>query len=429
MGKLRLPVRLYVLAVIASAVVAFAATPFMPSGGSLDPFLIVSFFAVATIANFRVVHVTAKTKITVGGAAVFAAVLTTAPVAAMAIGALSAFIGLSVATKQPLYNRLFNASGTAVAAAAAAWLHRALATGPGLLDDPVALVVSAATYYLVKAEITDIVIALQTHRDVVRSWWPEHRRDVFHHAALYTLGVLAAVSAERQVWSLALFLVPMALVLLALREATRLRQHTKEAIIELADLIDQRDPYTYGHSQRVAEHAARVAKHLRLPAERVELITEAARMHDVGKVTTPDHVLKKPGPLDDHEWHEMHKHCDAGHHFLQRIPDFSDGAEIVLSHHERVDGRGYPRGLFGVDLPIEASIIAVCDAYDAMTSDRVYRQALPHHKVLGELRAGRGTQWHEKAVDALLDLITNGAVQPASPRAAPMQETQVAAAG
>ena len=150
-------------------------------------------------------------------------------------------------------------------------------------------------------------------------------------------------------------------------------------------------------------------------------------MHDVGKVTTPDHVLKKPGPLNTREWDEMHKHCGAGHHFLQRIPDFSDGADLVLSHHERVDGTGYPRGLFGVDLPLEASIIAVCDAYDAMTSDRVYRSALPRHRVIAELQAGRGTQWHEKAVNALLELVEQGAITPASTRAPEQQ--QVAAAG
>lgn len=426
MGKLRLPVAIYVLSIIAAGVVAFAATPFMPTGGSLDPLLLIAFFLVATIANFRVVHVSAKTKITVGGSAVFAAVLTVVPAAAMAVAALSTFIGLSVATKQPLYNRLFNASGTVVAAAAAAWLQRGFARGPGLLDDPVILALSAATYYLVKTAITDIVVALQTRRDPVRSWWPVHRRDIFHHGALYLLGILAAISTERQTWSLALFLVPMALILLAFREATRLRQHTKDAIIELADLIDQRDPYTYGHSQRVAEHATRLARHLRLPQERVELITEAARMHDVGKVSTPDHVLKKPGPLNSSEWDEMHKHCDAGHHFLQRIPDFVDGADLVLSHHERVDGTGYPRGLRGVELPIEASIIAVCDAYDAMTSDRVYRSALPFQRVVAELRAGRGTQWHEKAVDGLIQLMESGVILPASSDAA---APQVAAAG
>jgi len=298
--KLRLPVRLYATAVIAAAGPALALAPLMPTRGSLDPWLLGSLSIVATVANLRVVRVSAKTKVAVGGAAVFAAVLTAEPAAAMAIGGLSAFIGLTFATRQPLYNRLFNAS------------------------------------------VTDIAVALQTRRDPIRAGWPEHRRDVFHHAAPYLLGILAAISAERQTWSLALFLVPMALILLALREATRLRQHTKDAIVALADLIDQRDPYAYGHSLRGAEHAARVARHLRLPSERVEVITEAARMHDVGKVTTPDHVLKEPGPLDAREWDEMHRRCDAGHHFLQRIPDLLEGADLVLSHHERVDGTGYP---------------------------------------------------------------------------------------
>lgn len=249
---------------------------------------------------------------------------------------------------------------------------------------------------------------------------------MFHHAALYMLGILAAVTAERQTWSLALFLVPMALILLALREATRLRRHTKDAIVELADLIDQRDPYTYGHSQRVAEHASRVAKRLRLAPERVELITEAARMHDIGKVTTPDHILKKPAALDAREWSEMRKHCESGHRFLQQIPDFVDGAELVLCHHERVDGSGYPRKLRGSDLPLEASIISVCDAYDAMTSDRVYRQALTFERVVAELGGGRGTQWREEAVDAVLELMSEGAIAPASARAA---APGVAAAG
>ena len=426
MGKLRRPVRLYVLAVVAGAVAAFALTPVMPHQGSLDLALLVSLFLVALVANLRVVHVSAKTKVTVGDTPIFAAVLLAVPAAAMALGALATFVGLRLATKQPLHTRLFNASATAIAAAVAAWIHQGLSRGPGLLDDPIAITMSAIAYYLVKSTITDIVVALQLRRDPIRAWWPVHRREIFHHAAMYFLGVLAAVSAERQTWSLALFLVPIALILLAMREATRLRQDTKDAIIELADLIDQRDPYTYGHSQRVAEHANRVARHLKMPSERIELITEAARMHDVGKVTTPDHILKKPGPLAPHEWDEMHKHCDAGHHFLQRIPDFVDGAELVLSHHERVDGTGYPRGLRGVDVPLEASIIAVCDAYDAMTSDRVYRPALSYQRVVAELRAGRGTQWHEKAVDALLELTEQGAVVPASPRAA---APQVAAAG
>jgi HD-GYP domain-containing protein (c-di-GMP phosphodiesterase class II) len=330
----------------------------------------------------------------------------------MDLGGVSTFIGLRFATKQPLYNRLFNAAGTVLTAGAAAWVARSLAGAKPLLEDPVAIAAGAATFYLVKTFLTDGVIALQLRRDPIRGWWANHRIDVFHHAALYLLGILAAISAERQIWTVVLFVAPVGLILLVLRETTRLRRRTKDAIIQLADLIDQRDPYTYGHSQRVAEHSQRVARQLRMPAERVELITEAARMHDIGKITTPEHILKKPAALDAREWSEMRKHCESGHNFLRSLPDFTDGAELVLSHHERVDGCGYPRQLKGIDLPLEASIIAVCDAYDAMTSDRVYRPALPHDRVVRELRMGRGTQWHEKAVDALLQLVDDRTIVP-----------------
>ena len=412
MRKLRRPIRIYVESVIAVAAVALAAAPFFPQAGSRDPLLIGTFLLVATAAYSQAVHFSAKQKMSVGGGVLLAAVFTVAPWIAMVIGGLAAFVGLRISTSQSIVNRLFNAAGTIIATGAAALVYRLLDVGPRLFDDPLAIVAAAVTYYMTKSSITDIVIALQLRSDPVRGWWATHRREIWHHLALYSLSVLAAASAQIQAWTLVLFLVPIGLVLLALRETTRLRARTRSAIVELADLIDQRDPYTFGHSQRVAEHAQKVARKLRLQPERVELITEAARMHDIGKISTPEHILKKPAALNAYEWAEMRKHCEQGHRFLASLPDFSDGAEMVLSHHERVDGTGYPRQLRGFDLAIEASIIGVCDAYDAMTSDRVYRPALSPDRVLAELRAGRGTQWHEKAVDALLELLEERTIVP-----------------
>ena len=414
MKELRRPIRIYVEAIIAVAGVALVAAPLFSQRGSTDPLLLLGLLAVAIAANSQAVHVSAKTKVTVGGGVVFAAVLTTAPWAAMAIGAVATFVGLRISTNQSLFNRAFNAAGTVLAAGAAALVYRLLDFGPRLLDDPGAIVAAAVTYYMVKSTITDVVIAIQLKRDPLRGWWSTHRREIWHHLALYTLGVLAAAASQIAAWTIVLFLVPLGLVLLALRETTRLRERTRSAIVELADLIDQRDPYTFGHSQRVAEYAQQVAKKLRLQPQRVELITEAARMHDIGKISTPEHILKKPAALNSTEWAEMRKHCEQGHRFLASLPDFADGAELVLSHHERVDGTGYPRKLQGFELAVDASIIAVCDAYDAMTSDRIYRPALPQERVLQELSAGRGTQWHEKAVDALLDLVADRAIVPAT---------------
>src|SRR5207253_564173 len=198
---------------------------------------------------------------------------------------------------------------------------------------------------------------------------------------------------------------PMAVVLLTLRDSARVREQTKTAILELADLIDLRDSYTHGHSQRVADLAGRLAKRLRLDYTQVELIRDAARVHDIGKIGTNDLVLQKPGPLTEEEQAEMRRHAEIGHRLLKRLPEFWEGAELVLSHHERHDGTGYPRGLRGDELPLEVSIISVADTYDAMSTDRPYRKGLAWDVVRAELIRQRGKQWRERAVDAFIEMM------------------------
>ena len=144
---------------------------------------------------------------------------------------------------------------------------------------------------------------------------------------------------------------------------------------------------------------------MRLDQVQIDLIREAAFLHDIGKITTPDAVLLKPAGLDACEREVMHEHAEQGFTLLEKLPEFWEGADFVRSHHERVDGTGYPRGLRGWELPIEVSIIAVADSYDAMTTDRVYRKALPWPVVRAELLRERGRQWHAPAVDAFLAMI------------------------
>jgi putative nucleotidyltransferase with HDIG domain len=197
----------------------------------------------------------------------------------------------------------------------------------------------------------------------------------------------------------------MVAMLITLRDSARVREQTRAAILELADLIDLRDPYTHGHSQRVAALAERLARRLKLQHSQVELIRDAARVHDIGKIGTNDVVLLKAGPLDDSEQAEMRRHVEIGHRLLRRLPEFWEGAELVLAHHERHDGKGYPRGLQGGELPLEVSVISVADAYDAMTSDRPYRRGMPWEQVRAELLRCRGAQWREIAVDAFVAMI------------------------
>jgi len=139
---------------------------------------------------------------------------------------------------------------------------------------------------------------------------------------------------------------------------------------------------------------------LKLPDHEVEVIRLAARVHDLGKIAVPDQVLHKQGRLTPEEFELMKKHPETGAEILAKFPEYKRGRQLVLAHHERIDGLGYPHGLAGRAIALGARILAVADSWDAMTSDRPYRKALDPAIALAELQRGRGTQWDPEVVDA-----------------------------
>jgi putative nucleotidyltransferase with HDIG domain len=174
------------------------------------------------------------------------------------------------------------------------------------------------------------------------------------------------------------------------------------AAASLARAVDARDAYTGSHSERVAELAARVARRLGVDPEHVELTRLAASLHDVGKLAIPEEILRKPGPLSETERLVLERHPQIGFRMLESL-DVDPVADWVLHHHERWDGSGYPDGLPGADIPLGARIIFVADAYDAMTSDRVYRARLTEDEAIAELERCAGSQFDPEIVDALAD--------------------------
>ena len=168
----------------------------------------------------------------------------------------------------------------------------------------------------------------------------------------------------------------------------------------LVDAIDAKDSYTCGHSDRVARMARRLAEELDLSEEECEQIYMTGLLHDIGKIGVPDGVLQKPGKLTDEEFALIKKHPEIGYSILQHLPRLSYAFPGVLHHHESVDGRGYPYGLGGECIPLYGRILAVVDAYDAMTSDRPYRDGMPTEKAETTLRRGAGQQWDARVVDA-----------------------------
>jgi putative nucleotidyltransferase with HDIG domain len=176
------------------------------------------------------------------------------------------------------------------------------------------------------------------------------------------------------------------------------------AAASLARAVDSRDAYTGSHSERVAQLSEEISENLHLSADETELIRLAASLHDLGKLAIPEEILRKPAALTDAERIVLERHPQIGHRMLESL-GVEPIAEWVLHHHERWDGTGYPEGLAGDAIPIGARVIFVADAFDAMTSNRLYRPALTHDAALAEVERCSGTQFDPEVVTAFLTVI------------------------
>jgi len=174
--------------------------------------------------------------------------------------------------------------------------------------------------------------------------------------------------------------------------------------LTLSKIIDARDPYVAGHSAKVADYAISIAAELELPAERIAPIRQAGLLHDIGKIGVAEHILHKPGKLTPEEYEQVKTHADLGAEFLETARGLRHLAPFVRHHHERWDGCGYPQGLAGEQTPLEARILAVCDAVDAMASDRPYQRAMSLEEIIAEVRRGRGTHFDPLLADVFIQI-------------------------
>jgi putative nucleotidyltransferase with HDIG domain len=293
------------------------------------------------------------------------------------------------------------------ATAAAVWALAGPDRAPTVLASAPALIGAAATYLIANTLLVTAVMALAAGRPVRSTWWRSHRPVLPAYAALVVSGIVLAA-----LWSAALWLVPCVFVLLAalyyaLKNTVALETTTVESLFRLAAILDARDPYTHGHSMRVGEYAERLALTLGLPDDQAYLVLLAGRLHDIGKCATKQEVLLKPGPLDDDERAHMCTHAVVGGRMLEAYPFFGEVTVAVRAHHERWDGRGYPDGLAGEAIPLGARLIAVADAWDAMTSSRPYRAGLAPAEAERRLIEGAGTQWDPDAVAGFVRVLAD----------------------
>lgn len=342
---------------------------------------------------------------------IFAAVLF-GPLAGMAVFAASA-----IAINIPLAGRLtyfFNrALIGAVAGGAAAGAASLLASGPGEM-------IAAATAGALAAEAVDIALTSVTYELRKLGRWTDAARDlapvIVASVPFYSpvVAVLALAYRDVSPWTLPLFFAPALAAqrwFLMYQDQRRLATELRDANAQLkaANLsfakgliatLDARDRYTAGHSAAVATYARDIATRMGLDAEQQELAHLCGLVHDIGKIGLPAGLLEKPGALTLDERRQMQRHSEIGERILAQVDSYLEIAGVVRHHHERVDGQGYPEGLRGSEIPLLSRIIAVADAYNAMTSDRPYRDAMPSRVARLRLAQAVETQFDTGVVAA-----------------------------
>jgi HD-GYP domain-containing protein (c-di-GMP phosphodiesterase class II) len=216
-----------------------------------------------------------------------------------------------------------------------------------------------------------------------------------------------------------IFVSLLVLAIAAQRELNRRQRLADETfrgtMTGIAAIVDKRDPYTAGHSKRVAEYAVKLANRMRLKERMVNTIEASALLHDLGKIGIPDMVLLKPAKLDERERQIIGLHPEIASEILSGVEGMAELVPCILHHHERWDGRGYPKKIAGEEIPLGARVIAVADTYDAMTTDRPYRRAMTPDQAREELLRGAGEQWDTRCVEAFVELIDAGSCPPPPP--------------
>ena len=370
-----------------------------------------------TIASAQFpLHLASGFNVNLVTAVMFAALLLFGPPTAMLLVGASYAIGLGLLGlrqylttgrfRRTWRNILFNTSQIVVSLAAGGLVYfsilpHQLPAPQQRLENLWAVPLSVAVMFCVNTWLVALIAGLQHRRSPLEIWLSTRKRELLHEAGLYLLGLVTARTAQSDPWIPLVMVLPAAIIYLSTKRYVQLIEQTIDAVEALADTVDQRDPYTFEHSKRVAEYSQRIARAMKLKGEEVEQIRLAARVHDLGKIGVPNHVLHKEGPLTDDEWEVMRDHPEMGYEILAKFPEYKHGRELVRSHHERYDGLGYPAGLTGRHLKLGAQIIAVADTLDAMTSDRPYRAGLPVTVALETLRSGKGSQFHPDVVETL----------------------------
>jgi HD-GYP domain-containing protein (c-di-GMP phosphodiesterase class II) len=267
------------------------------------------------------------------------------------------------------------------------------------------LLLCALVFLLLDFSLFSLSQSLSSGEPMLATFKSTLREGMTFEAVQYLIAIVGALAVREEIWSIVLIIIPILITYTAFKNMKEMHFETARILEDMADTVDLRDVYTGGHSKRVAEWARKILTQLDIAGPEAMMIETAARLHDIGKIGLPDSILKKPGKLLLEEIPVMQTHTQKGADLIEKYKDFSRGAVMIKHHHERWDGDGYPSRLKNYEIPFGARVIAVADAFDAMTSDRPYRAAMTTQQAIKILLGGRDSQWDGRVVDALVQAV------------------------
>lgn len=342
----------------------------------------------------------------------YAALLYSGPVGA-AVCALSTAVTLDeLKARKPLHVLMFNAGQLVFSACAAGWVYVSLggevmAAGRWAHSSFAPAIAAALVLFLVNVMLVGQFVSLLKGCSFMRVL----REQAFLSYGT-SLGVLALIgfiiaylTSIGSWFGLLLLVLPLAMARRTFRVYAELAEAYASTVRSLVTAIEAKDPYTRGHSERVAEYAQAIAGHMGLPQSDVQVLERAALLHDVGKIGISLDTLVSPDELSEDEMRAIRRHPGLGADLMTDVDFLHDIVDVVRCHHERCDGQGYPDGIRGEKIPLLARILAAADSFDAMTSDRAYRPGIPFDEAIDELLRVSGEQLDERVVASFVEVL------------------------
>ncbi|AET70743.1 putative domain HDIG-containing protein [Desulfosporosinus orientis DSM 765] len=311
--------------------------------------------------------------------------------------------------EQPFYKRVFNASQYVISLSMAhvAISYSKITFYQFEFRSILFYFIAATIYMIMNMTIVAVVLGIASNKSPWSLWLVNFRWAVPNFVALVPLGfLLALIYTDQGALGILLLFIPLLISRHAFQLYIDMRDNYLNTIEALVQALEAKDPYTSGHSARVAKLAVSIAEGIKMSEEKIEFLKYAAVLHDVGKIGVSEIILNKEGELLDVEWEAIRSHPVIGQTIIKGIKFLFDIGQVVRHHHERIDGKGYPDGISGEQIPLESRIIAVADTYDAITSDRSYRKGSSHDEAVAELKRVAGTQLDPELVEVFCRVVT-----------------------